>query len=528
MRFTGSTARARRTGILFLFVALVLGVTGAQGVPADAAANQDLVLGYGRDDVRSLDPHFSTTDKRIVQSIFNGLVRFPPGRARRAEIEPDLAVDWSQSEDGLTWTFDLREGVQWHSGYGEFTADDVVFSINRVRDPAVGSPYAEAFAQVQEVTKVDDYTVEIRLSEPDPIFLMRVADTESGFVVSKAAFEELGEDVANTPIGTGPFVFADYVPRERVVLMAHQGYFRGRPIIDTLTYRFVPDQSTANAALLAGELHAISGPNSDSWFRMMSAEDAVVVDLVGPTSVQYLLIDLTREPFTDVRVRQAFAHAIDRNAMARGLVGQVGGPLTTIVTPEYFGYSEEGVPAFSYDPEQARSLLAEAGYPNGFRTEIFMSERSDYLRSAQVVQEYLRAAGVDLRINVVGHSTYHEYTRQGTNTLIIYGPFQRLPDMDVILTQFFHSSALPPGTNLSQYTGSDEEIEEARTTTDQELREQLYARIQSDILSEVAVVPLIYVRNTLARSERLVLGYEIEENLNFHYKITEKTYLAVD
>ena len=181
------------------------------GLATPGLAEKVLRIGTLGNDAISLDPHMSTKsqDKIIFPMIFNGLVRFKPGTADLNAIEPDLAESWEVSDDQLIWTFKLRRGVMFHGGYGELTADDVVFSLAKAGEKTTSSA-ADEYAAVQSVEALDPYTVKISLSEKVPFFLGSVLNYHGGFIVSKKAFEALGDQAPMNPIGTGPFAFVKY------------------------------------------------------------------------------------------------------------------------------------------------------------------------------------------------------------------------------------------------------------------------------------------------------------------------------
>ena len=206
----------------FLFAAATLALLAAAPALAQAPAGKVLTIGMAAADISQLDPFraTSTQDKPVVSWIFNGLVRFKPGSTSLETLEPDLAESWTRSEDGRTWTFALRKGVKFHGGYGEMTADDVVFSLKRAADPKTSS-FATDYAAFDTIEALDPQTVKITLKHPVPSLLGLVANYHGGNVLSRKAVEALGNDFRLKPIGTGPFAFAEYKPNESVRLTAN-------------------------------------------------------------------------------------------------------------------------------------------------------------------------------------------------------------------------------------------------------------------------------------------------------------------
>ena len=229
-----------------------------------AASGDVLKIAFDAADLKTLDPHYAaaTMDRAVVDMVFNGLVRYRPGDI--TVFEPDLAESWKISDDGLVWTFHLRRGVMVHpypgnpDGY-ELTSEDVVFSLNKAANPDT-SAYAGEYTGLT-FEAVDRYTVRITLDRAlsPALFLPKVADYAGGFIVPKAAYEALGEDFRTHPVGTGPFMFSDYVPTQKVVLVKNDRYFRGSPKLDGVEVWYMPDVNARLNGLLTGELNVIEG-----------------------------------------------------------------------------------------------------------------------------------------------------------------------------------------------------------------------------------------------------------------------------
>lgn len=533
-----SKLRAVRGAAVLLAAALLLTGLSVLGTGDVAAAQTRHVLrvGSGVADVGTLDPHFATNfgEYPIVKAMFNGLVDLPAGTVDLERIEPDLAESWSVSEDGRVWTFNLRRGVQFHHGYGELTAEDVVFSFERVASPDVGSPWRSEVANIKEVRAVDRYTVEMELHSPDPFALLRLVGYHSGFIVSKKAVTELGDDHRFHPIGTGPFAISQYNPRQSVVLVANDDYYKGAPKLAGIEFRFMPDTATRELALRTGEVDTAGGDGEQIWVDRMRSQ-GVIVEMVGPGNGYFIQFNMTKPPFDDLRVRQALAYAVNRDEIVAYLGPALARPLRSPVPAGYFGHTTEGIETYETDLNRARALLAEAGYPNGFEFEVYISEATSYLPFAQLLQEHWRRIGVTMRLNVIDHASYHARIRENANGVIFYNA-TRLPIADIYLSQFYHSDAIvgkPTAITNFSHLGDvvdniDALIEEARFEMDPERQKELYAEAQRRIMAVAAAMPYAQRYSAVARQPYVDLGYDLVaehqfDNLFEHYIYNENT-----
>jgi peptide/nickel transport system substrate-binding protein len=452
-----------------------------------------LRLGQNAADLSSLDPHFATTTeaRALVDMIFSGLLRYKPGDGSFEMMEPDLAEDFPEMEmtdDGQVWTFTLRQGVMCHPAGNipayELTAEDVVFSLEKAATTE-RSAYAGEYTD-WTFEAVDDYTVKITLPSPlSPVlFYPKVANYSGGFIVCKQAVEALGDDKFKTfPVGTGPFMFESYSPQEMVMLKANPDYFRGAPKLDGVEYRYMADVSSREAGLLAGELDVVNGIPDIAWVENVQQAEGVAVDVFGVGEVATVHFNTSVPPLDNPEVRKALAHALDRDEFL-ALFGEPVAENVYSQVPAKFlagGMTQEEVAElgleYPVDREQAKQMLADAGYPDGFELEVITSEMTGYRRLYENMQAQLAEAGVDLKVNVVDHSTMHSQIRQDVNPLVVYIAWR--PNADVYLTRFFHSdstvvSGASPDTNFSHYDQIDDLIEGARVETDSEKQIEMF------------------------------------------------------
>lgn len=497
------------------------------GALAGAMAQERVLqISSGGSDISTLDAHraTTTTDKSLIGWMYSGLVRFPPGSADPKDLEPDLAERWETSSDGKTWTFFLRKGVKFHGNWGELTADDVVYSLKRAADEN-RSTFAANFAGIEDVAKVDDYTVRVTLKYPDASFLGRVSNYHAGNIVSRKATEELGARFASNPVGTGPFAFAEHVTQQYVKLVAHEGYFRGRPKIDTIMYRMIPSDSARELAFASGELDVMYAKREQRWVDAARKRENMVIDIFRPGEYRTLHLNRSIPPLDDIRVRKAIAHAVNVDDIVRYVGKDVGPKGCSVVPPGYLG-EDCSAGTYKYDLEKAKALLAEAGYPGGITLKTTVSNVSAQLPIMEIVQSQLAKVGIKLDMNVVDHPTYQSQSRKNASAIVFYGA-ARFPVADTYLTEFYHSDAIvgkPTAiTNFSHCSVADAEIDAARMESNPEKQLALWKEAQRKIFEDVCAIPLFDLQQVWAHSKRVNFGYDLKGAMNLAPPITEKT-----
>lgn len=490
------------------------------------AAKTEMVLGAAAADIGTLDPHFAnnTSDRTVVAWIYGGLVRFAPGSASPESIEPDLAERWESSDDKLTWTFHLRRGVEWQGGYGEVTADDVVFSLGKSRDPK-RSAFAGDYTAMKSVEAVDQYTVKITLSQQVPSLLGLVSNYAGGFIISKKAYEKLGEDFKRKPVGFGPFQVETVSPGQSITLVANDKYFRGKPQLTKVTYRFLPNNAARDLAFEAGELDAQAGVQDQQWVQRIGRNPATVIDAFQPVELALLHINVTKPPFNDIRVRQALAHAVDVQGVVKFIGPVVGQAPESVIPSSNLGFTPNAG-ALQYDPEKAKALLKEAGFESGLEVTMIASQLPGMANVMQVIQAQVAEAGITLNLQPVEHATWHQMIRKDLSPIVYYGA-ARFPVADYYLTQFYYSpsSIGQPGqvTNFSHCGVADKQIEAARSETDGKKQIELWQEAQKLIISNVCAIPIIETRTVWAHRNTVDWGYKFEGSMSLGPILTEKT-----
>jgi peptide/nickel transport system substrate-binding protein len=488
------------------------------------AAGTTLTVGTNVADAGKLDPHVatSTADKSLVHWMFNGLVRIKPGESNPEFIEPDIAKSWTSSDDGLTWTFSLRDDVQCHGDYGNIDAEDVVFSLGRSANPDT-SAFAKDFGSIESVTATGDYEVTIQLKNQIPSLLGTLISYHGGNIVCKDAVEDMGETYSQMPVGTGPFMFAEYQPQQFIRLVANPEYFRGEPKIKEIVYRYIPSDSTRDLAFQSGELDMMVGRTDQVWAERIEQLPEANLAIMSPGEMSVLSLNKTMPPLDNILVRKAFAHAINRDEMVAFRGERIVVPSWSPVPEGNLGYTGD-VPRYEHSIEKAKELLAEAGFPDGVELNTIHTTNPGMLPTMEAVQAQLRKAGINMNIETVEHSTFHEQIRKDLSQVVHYSAL-RFPVADVYLTQFFHSDSIvntPTGvTNFSHCDAADAEITAARSEGDPAKQMELWATAQKKIMEEVCAVPIFQARLLWVWNKNLDLGVDVKGSLNLSPPITE-------
>ena len=348
------------------------------------------------------DPSVSTSQEipRVVyDNVLQGLVRFD----RTGEIVPALATEWSVSEDGLTWTFELRQGVTFHDG-SSFDPEDVVEKFERAMDPDSGHTNSQYYESIESIEAVDEDTVAFHLSGPSSSLLYNLARPDSVINPSGTAATQAAQ-----PVGTGPFVFAEYAPGSHVTLERFDSYWEeGLPYLDSATFRIISDPNARFAALQAGDIDMIGVALLPEQFQQVLANPDLKGTQGTGTAEITMAMNNAREPFDDVRVRQAVTLAIDKNAIVEGAMFGLGTVIGTHMSPSE-GYYIDLSETYPYDPQRARELLAEAGYADGFTVRFELPEPYNIeRRTGEVIAQQLEQVGIDVELSVVEWATWIE------------------------------------------------------------------------------------------------------------------------
>lgn len=340
-------------------------------------------------------PHLDPTsaaagaiDSVLYTNVFEGLTKFTETGA----VVPGLASRWDISDDGLTYTFHLASGVTFHDGT-TMDAEDVKFSLDRARADDSANSQKALFAGISDVTVVDPQTVKVTLSSPDGNFLFNMAWGDAVIVAAESI-----EGIKQTPIGTGPFKFDQWVQGDRIELSQNDAYWGTKPALTKATFKFISDPTAAFAAMMAQDVDAFAGFPAPENLPMFEADPRFKV-LVGSTEGETILSTNNKMPPLDnVLVREAISHAIDRQAIIDGAMFGLGTPIGTHFAPHNPAYVDlTGKSA--YDPARAKELLAEAGLPDGFTTTLKLPPPSYARRGGEIIAAQLREVGIETEIS---------------------------------------------------------------------------------------------------------------------------------
>jgi len=378
-------------------------------VPAGSSAQVSggtVTYAAGADPDR-LDPANAESNpaEAMNRMMYENLAKFD----EKLKIVPGLAEKWEQSKDGLTWTFFLRKGIKFHDGT-PFNAEAVKTFVERMIGPEKPSRAGLYTPFVKSVEVVNDSTVKIVLKSPFAFFLNNIAHSASG-IISPTALKTLGKDIARKAAGTGPFKFVEWVHGDHLTMVRNDDYWGGKPYLDKIIVKTVKEDSARVMMLQSGDAQLIVRIPPEDIPRL-EKEKAVKLDTTETLRVLYIGINCAKKPFTDVRVRQALNHAVDKEAIVKSIYQGRALVSNGIVAPLATGYFP--VQGYSYDPDKAKKLLAEAGFPNGFKAKLWTPQGrypKDF-EMAQAVQQQLKKVGVDCTLDTMEWAAYLAATRK--------------------------------------------------------------------------------------------------------------------
>ncbi|MEK5078181.1 ABC transporter substrate-binding protein [Solibacillus sp. FSL W7-1436] len=466
---------------------------------------QVLVFGRGADSV-SLDPGIVTDGEsfKVTQNLFETLLNFGE---QDTTINPGLAKEWEVSEDGLTYTFQLQEGVKFHDGT-DFNAEAVIKNINRWKGGKEEDFYyfnsmfkAEGEDIIKDVTAEGDYTVVFTLSRPQAPFLKNLAMSPFG-IGSPTAFEAAGDKFGDNPVGTGPFKFTEWKRNDSITIEKFEDYWQeGLPKLDKVIFRSIPDNSARLNELMAGNIDLADGINPSDG-KTVEGDSALQLIERPSMNIGYLGLTNTRAPFDNKLVRQAVNYAIDKQAIVDAFFEGRAEVAANPMPPSISGYND-AISPYPYDPEKAKSLLAEAGY-DGKEIELWAMPvprpyMPDGAKVAEVIQKNLEDVGIPSKIVTFEWATYLEKANNGEADAFMLGWTGDNGDADNFIYTLLDKDNIG-SNNYAYYT--NEEVHslliQAQSETDENVRNDLYKKAQEIIHDDAPWVPLAHSTPLLA------------------------------
>ena len=484
-----------------------------------AAKDREVSIGL-QAAITSIDPHYHnlSPNNSLLLNIYEPLInRDPDGK-----LVPALAVSWKALDD-LTWEIKLRKGVKFHDG-SPFSADDVVATMKRIPNvPNSPSSMATFVKPIVETKIVDPYTLVFRTAAPH---VLLPSDLASFYIIPKAVAETATTSDFNSgkaAIGTGPYKFAEYVPNQRVVMKANYGYWGGEEPWDKITWKILTNPAARVAALLSGDVQMIETVPTSDIAKLSADKNFRLADKVSnrviyvhlnqrsDKAVPYVTSKdgkpLDKNPYKDPRVRKALSIAINRDAIAQRIMENKAVPAGQLLADQFPGTSRKLKPA-KYDPEAAKKLLAEAGYPNGFTLTIH-GPNNRYINDekiAQAIAQFYSRAGIDAKVETMPSSVYFNKATQGEFGYMLLGWGTESNEQGSSLRSLLATQDLSKGmgvTNRAHYTNPtlDKQIAEAMATMDDRKREALIQQAAETAMNDTALIPIHFEVSTWATAK---------------------------
>ena len=456
-------------------------------------------------DPDSLDPANaeSNPSEAVNRMIFENLVKFDP----KLNLVPGLAEKWEQAKDGMSWTFFLRKGVKFHDGT-PFNAEAAKYFFDRMIGPEKPSRAGLYAPLVDSTTVVDEHTVKVNMKAPFAFLLNNIAHSASG-IVSPTAHKAMGKDIARKPVGTGPFKFVEWVHGDHLTLARNDAYWGGKPKLEKIIVKTVKEDSARVMMLLSGDAQlAVRLPSED--IPRLEKDANIQIDSTETLRVLYIGFNCAKKPFNDERVRQAFNLAMDRESIVKNIYQGRALVASNIVAPLTTGYFP--LPPYPYDPEKAKKLLAEAGYPNGLKAK-FISPQGRYPKDfemSQALQQQWKKAGIDVTLDSMEWAAYLAATRKPVDQA----------DVEVFLLGWAPSSAearwilyplyatdqwVPKGNNRLFYSNKefDDDVDKLTKAADKADRDKYLKLAQELLYKEVPQIPILVTKETIGYSKKL-------------------------
>jgi peptide/nickel transport system substrate-binding protein len=486
------------------------------GESAESAEVKDTLVVATTYDAKSLDPH-ATNDvasSNVMQQIYGTLVKLNENNEDVGSLAEKFEV-----VDELTYKFYLKQGVKFHNGE-ELKASDVVYTLKRAISP-IGGSIAHIVGDIdpEGFEIVDDYTVIVKTKTPNSSFLPSLTHFGGGVILNEKAVEEAGDNYSMNPVGTGPFKFESWAKGNEIVLARFDDYYGDKPSFAKMVIRAIPEATNRTIELESGGVDIAYDITTNDIKRVEENKDLKLIRKMG-NSTTYFAFNTEKEPFNDPKVRQAIGLAIDTETIVNAVFRGVGAPAQGAVPPNIKYFNKElGAPDF--DVEKAKALLAEAGYPDGFKAKVWTNEKKARVDMCTIIQSQLKEIGVDVEIQVLEWGAYLEGIKTGQHEMFMVGWSTQTPDPDMSLYGPFHSSQKGKN-NFSYYDNPkvDELLQQGRLMEDSPEREAVYAELQSIIRNDAPWIVMnngeivVGVRSNIEGFEPSPFGYHVLYNVD--------------
>src|SRR6476469_3502259 len=487
----------RRLVALGAVVALLSGLTAfstGERVDLGGESSGNLIAAIaGEPD--QLDPHKTTAyfSFEVLENVYDTLVE----PDENLEMQPALAQSWDVSPDQLTWTFQLRPGVTFHDG-SPLTADDVVFSYRRIIDEQLSN--VDKLSAVTDIRAANPATVVIRLKQPTPNLLTNLGGFKGMAIVSRRNVES--GQIATHPIGTGPFAFSGQKSGDSITLRANPSYWGGPPKVSGVTFRFISEPTTALSALQAGEIDWTDSIPPQRVAQLKN-DDSITLAVTASNDYWYLALNEARKPWNDVRVRQAVAYGIDREAIvAATSYGTAAANQLAIPqgNPWYTEYHRYG-----YDVEKAKNLLDEAGVSGADLDMLVTSEYPETVTAAQVIADNLAPLGITVNIHTVDVAAWLDEQNSGHFDMLMMGWLGNIDPDD-----YYYAQHHTGGTsNAQKYSNPDVDrlLDAGRVETNKDARAAIYRKAATIIADQCSYIYL-YNPSVIQAWNKDLTGYD--------------------
>ena len=491
--------KKQRSGWVWVLALLVM-IAGCAPPSSGSSANQELVYASTADAV-GLSPIMTndSASSRVIDQIYETLfVRDP----KTLKIKPKLAKSY-ENPDPNTWIIHLRKGIQFHDGT-PFDAKAVEYTFDKLRDPDTGAPRASLLASVKEVEVKDADTVVLKTDKPYGPILAALTHTNAA-IVSPSADKE--QDLMKKPIGTGPFQLEKWVQGDRLTLVPNPDYWGDKPMLKKVTFRVVPEISTAISLLERGEVHLVDGLQPEHLDRLKN-HDKIKLSKQKGTPITYLGFNMKKAPMKDHAFRQAIAYAIDEEAII-GAMNGLAYPSEGVIGPKVFGYDDsiEGK-GYKHDPDRAKELAGQADIDQ--TVTITTANTGNYPMLAELIQGQLSKAGIKAKIKTLEWGAYLDTTRKGDIELMVGGWSNSTADGSELVYPNLHSDNV--GSSNSTQTAipeADELIIKSRTTTDENERLKALNEVNQLLVERAPWIPLYHEVVVTAMTEN-VQGLQVD------------------